>query len=113
MQGQDWPYFIFPLCLGDPVGSERASATILFSFHISTTRYFTRSLKIVQSKRWMNQDINLGLNPVPMPLEYLSLYKMFTEHFPPDYIAILLLKLDTLKAFYYGKFLNIIKKQSD
>lgn len=35
----------FSSLFGDPVGSERASATILFSFHISTTRYFTEILK--------------------------------------------------------------------
>lgn len=45
MQGAGLALFYFPSLFGDPVGSERASTTILFSFHISTTRYFTEILK--------------------------------------------------------------------
>ena len=45
MQGAGLALFYFPSLFGDPVGSERASTTILFSFHISTIRYFTEFLK--------------------------------------------------------------------
>ena len=45
MQGAGLALFYFPSLFGDPVGSERTSTTILFSFHISTIRYFTEILK--------------------------------------------------------------------
>ena len=51
MQGAGLALFCFPSLFGDPVGSERASTTILFSFHISTMRYFTEILKDHQEVR--------------------------------------------------------------
>ena len=51
MQGAGLALFCFPSLFGDLVGSERASTTILFSFHISTMRYFTEILKDHQEVR--------------------------------------------------------------
>ena len=60
----------------------------------------------------MTQDINIGLNPIPVPLENFFLYKMFTEHFASSLHSYFIIKMIHSKLFIMESF-KCNQRQSD